>query len=592
MKPTIESIKQLITDAEKNDKLTKLQSAFKEDETFYELEFKDRINIPDEYKAQAIVLPTARELIDTFSDNIAVDNARVTVNKIGIYKTSELAAEMMRKIYMGLIYRWMVESDISPFEVAKKHYALHGITVLKTVYDADLFYSKAPNKTSEDYDKWRDENSTSMPVVMKPIHPANIILDPYYGGRQWVVERHKNLLVDMKRLYPKFSNPNGMSDEEYVEFISYWDKDYRCDMIDGEPIFGVMKHNYGFIPYTVIETGLGNMSIDNDPVKRYVGLLRYVTDMLLSESRDYSLNDVVMATSAMPHGFLEGENSAAVTEIDKKLGAINRLPSGVTYKEVISQMPPSEMMMHLANTSARLAAHGAPNSVRGLPEQGVRSGSDRRLMISQASVRYQYATKAFEHGVAQALIKCARIIKNIVPVDLELWAKTPADEFDVKVDKSLMKEPFTCYVEFSPVSEEDEYRRHDDLLRLYNNGNGLTTKRWSRSRLSNVDPIAMEEQELEEKIRLSPAYQQWFNTVINQRLQETMPQPPPMQSGTVPQSMPETGMSNEGINRNLVPPNSPKPVPGSAEALQNEIKNRMGTNPNAGQQGMGGGGMR
>jgi len=79
-----------------------------------------------------------------------------------------------------------------------------------------------------------------------------------------------------------------------------------------------------------------------------------------------------------------------------------------------------------------------------------------------------------------------RVLKNVVPGEFNVWARTPSDEFDIEFTKDDIVEPFNCYVEFAPVSEEDEYRRHDDLERL--TAAGIVTRKWSREQMSNVDP--------------------------------------------------------------------------------------------------------
>jgi len=575
---------------------------FQKDDDFYELNFKGKLEIPEEFKSKGIVLPTARDMVDTFVDNIDIANARVFVNKKGTSATSFEEAEMMRKFYLGLIHRTNVEADISPWRVAAKHYALYGLGVFKTVYDADRWPDKPErqgNESEDDFaarsDEWRHETHESLPIVVQAINPYCIFPDPSYGGRQFVIEEQKRTVFDISKRWPTWKNPNSKKLNEPVTYLQYWDKEYRCDLIDEEPVLpvkgGVVAHNYGFIPYILMDSGLGNISFEAEPKKRYVGMLRYMYDILVSESRDYSINDIVLARTAWPWFTIEGDNASAVTELKQTFGTATPMPANTKVVPQISQVPPEALNTHLAITADYIASHGGPRSVRGLGETGVRSGADRRLVIDKGTDRYKYSTESFKNGTAKALANCARLMKNVVPGDIRVWAKTPTDEFDVEIKKEKMKEPFTCYVEFAPISEEDEYRRHDDLERLVSSG--IVTRRWARSQMSNVDPIAMEEDEEREKFKNDPnlyAIQAQYaagrlaQAISARSMAEGLSTGLPMQS-PAPGQTPEAG-------RSLVPP-IPNVAPlGSAQDMQNKLKQNRSQTSMKPMQGVGGGGNR
>lgn len=587
----------------------KTQELFRQDEEFYELLFKDRLKIPKEYKAESIVLPTARDMVDTFIDHIDIAHARVFANKKSIYKTSKEEAEMMRKFYLGLIHRTNVEADISPWRVCAKHYGAHGLGVFKTIWDVDAWADKPEREDGESdehyagrLDEWRAETNLNIPILIQAINPACVYPDPYYGGRLYIIERHKQLLYDAKKMYPHFTNPkNKKIDAEgeggEVDFISYWDKFYRCDLIDGEPVLkikgGIVEHKYGFIPYTLIESGLGNLSIDAKPEMKYVGIIRYIFDLLVSESRNYSINDVVLKMNAFPWGIIKGKDAKAVGHIKRSFGTYTPLPEGIELEDRTSPVPPEALKDHLAMTSYFISAHAAPNSVRGLPEQGVRSGADRRLMIAEASSRYSYAVEAFRHGTEQVLIKCAKLLKNVIPGNVRVWARTPTDEFDVEIKKELMKEPFTCYVEFSPISEEDEYRRQDSLIKL--TSQGVVTRDWARRQMSNVDADAMAREEEKEILKQSPSYLQAKEQLMTMAIQEKMGelglgQPPLATGGGEGEPQPVVGQE---AGRGLVPPIPQRAPLGSGADLENKLAKLRKANTSGIQgQGAGGGGNR
>lgn len=567
-----------------------LQEVYDSDEKYYELEFKDALDLPKEFKSQGIVLPTARDMVDAFVDHIDISNARVFCNKKGAFKYNEKEQEALRKFGLGMIHRTNVEADISPWRVAAKHYALHGVCIFKDLWVADMWPDKpiqqdgeSEEKYVERLEKWQDLAYLTIPIVIQAVHPKNVMPDPQIFGRQYVVERQTKLQFDIKRKHPLWPTDKKAGDE--VEWVSYWDDTYRADFADGLPLLpygGVIKHNYGFLPYVVVESGLGNLSSTNEMQKRYVGMLRYIFDMLKSESRDYSIADIMLARLSWGGGFLIGENANLATNISQKFGEWNKLPDGVEPKSFaeLMQLPPDALSQHLGITADYVAAHAAPRSVRGLGETGVRSGADRRLVIAEASARYQYSKDAFRNGTARVLENCAKLLKNVIPGDVRVWAKGPAEGFDEVIKRDDIKEPFNYYVEFAPISEEDEYRRHDDLERLVNAGIG--TIDWARSQMSNIDPIKMDREDLKQKLRNSPGYLQTLDAYLQYQMQQALG----VGGG---ENMPPEETGEPG--RQLVPPSSPKPVPGSPEYVQLQMK-KMRSQVPMNQQGQGGGGMR
>jgi len=452
-----------------------------------------------------------------------------------------------------------------------------------------------PEEYAERVDEWRHKTHLAIPINIQAIHPANVIPDPSYGGRGFVFEKREKIVLDVWDKWPHWSNPKGKKADKKANYISWWHPKYRCILIDGEPVLkvkgGVAQHNYGFIPYVFIDSGLGNISREAKPEMRYVGILRYMIDLLIAESRDFSISDIVLAKTAWPWGYLTGPNANQVTEIKQTFGTYEPLPDGVELHQVSPEVPPDALNQHLYRTSDYIAAHAAPRSVRGLSESGVRSGADRRLVIAEASARYQYSKDAFKHGTAKVLTNCAKLLKNVIPGDVRVWARTPTDEFDMVVKKDKMKEPFTCYVEFAPISEEDEYRRHDDLSRLIQFG--VVTKRWARSQMSNVDPIAMELDEERERLKASPE----LNAAIDQyaigKLMEALGRRGEAETitGATTAGAPPGQMLGEGARR-MVPPIPQRAPLGSAEDMQNRLRQQRSQQPMFPRQGIGGGGAR
>lgn len=523
-KPTIEQIVKLADDVETNV-YSEVFEEFSEDERFYNLDFKADLDLPEDFSDIGIVLPTARDMVDANVDHIDINNARVKVNRAGEHDSNFKQEEAKRKFCLGVIWRSNVEKSISQWRIAAKHYALHGVCHFKTVWDADLWYDKPEQgKLSEEeyaseLDKWNDRLESTFPIQILAIHPGCIMPDPYHITPEFCIEKHTKTAGNVINSFPHWTNPKGRDTNQLVDWIEYWDSDYRAMICDGESILksGVVKHKYGFIPYVTIEAGLGNLSLEADYIDRYVGTLRHMKDILIAESRAYSIADYILKCGAWPWGVIEGDDNGAVTEIKQRFGVFQPLPTGVTLKPMPPDVPPEALNRWMDITSDYISAHSAPRSTRGLSEAGVRSGADRRLIMSEASLKFAHSIPAFRHGTARVLENCIRLYKYVIPYDVKLWSNTPADDFEIKIKREDLKEPFNCDIEFSPISEEDEIRRHDDL-RLQVQAFGLP-KEYAWKQLSNIDPIAMSKLVEESRVRDSQGLNQVKEQYIMQKAQ-------------------------------------------------------------------------
>ncbi len=211
-KPAVQDILDLYQSCSKH--YEDLFAQFSEDERYYELEIKNLLGMPEEFKSEGVTLPTARDMVDACVDHTDITNARVFVNRKSTSSISETEAEMMRKFYLGLIHRTNVEASISPWRIGAKHYWLHGLAVFKTVWDADRWIDKPERNEGESeegyavrIDKWRYDNSQSVPIVIQAINPKCAMPDPYDLGGKFVFEVQDKLMYNVKEKLPSWSNP-------------------------------------------------------------------------------------------------------------------------------------------------------------------------------------------------------------------------------------------------------------------------------------------------------------------------------------------------------------------------------------------------
>jgi len=548
--------------------------AFKEDEMLYELEFKNLLNIPDQFERDALVLSTGRDMVDTFCNHTNIAHASVKAAKNSMKTDIQSNAE--RHYGAGVIYMTNKDAEVSPWWDCAKNYWKHGMGVLKQIYISS------------------DDNV--FPIKIIDTHPFNVYPDPDPRSTDFIIEINYYNWIKAKTRYPFWDNPEMRNPSNpNVRHVSFWSATQHMELIDTEPVIRtrnkIDKHGYGVIPYVIFNSGLGSTTHDANMAKRYVGLLRYVKDLLIAESSVFSVNHVVLKKAGWPGGMLKGENAGSV-QIQEGYGVWPVLPEGVEVVEYQHKVSPAEIVNEFAMLHSLLSEHGAPRSMQGMGEEGVRSGSDRRLLLAEGTTRLGQSIQTFRDRTGKVLENCAEIFVNKCPDDVRVWSRD-AISVDTIIKKKDMKPPFDYVVEFSPVSPEDEYRRHDDDIRQLQAG--LTTPRVIWENRPNVDADVMEEQVEWFKLMNSPAIEQMVQGALAEMTKaalakkmgsdELLNQMEMEQNAqmSVKQKGPQGGMT-QGIYE--------RAMPGSPEDLENQRRMMNGPNPMNFGQGAGGGGER
>lgn len=521
------------------DQLTSLRTyysarniAFDLDDTYYELLFRDQLGLPEEYKEEGVVLPTARDIVDAGTNHISTVYARFLRPMRGTGPEAQTQAEMLRKFDTAMFYRTKMESDISPWRTASKHGCTYGMWCFESLYDPDKLPDEPEQRkgeSDEDFaermDIYNGELYDALPITIRAVHPRNAYPDP--TGEFFIIEEPKTLM-QAKSEWPNLATQlmvsgivSGVGKDALQ--VSFFNKEYRAIYVNGVPALaaadkeGVIEHDYGHIPYEVGYSGLGNSDKSAKPEKRAVGLIRYLRPLLRSESFAYSVYNIVLKSHSWPITFVSGPGAAALANIKLKFGKIYEKPPGVTIEDYVKSPPSDMVMQHMEYTSSILAASAAPRSVRGLPEAGVRSGTDRSLIIAEARLKYDSILEQMQLTTAKVMSNCTKIAERVVPEDFHIWARSPDEEFDFRIDRAKIKHHYTTFVEFTTVSPEEEARRHADMMNLVKS-EIISSATGRRRYLSHIDPEVEDIRVEAEKLRNDPAIRQVLAQIIASEL--------------------------------------------------------------------------
>ncbi len=572
------------------DKLTERHSlysarniAFDLDDQYYELLFRDLLGLPEEYKEDGVVLPTARDIVDAGTNHISTVFARFTRPIRGTDQAAKDQAEMLRKFDTAMFYRTKMEADVSPWRIASKHGCTYGMWCIETLYDPSKMPDEPERISGESdtdfagrIDRYNGELYDALPIVIRVVHPRNVYPDP--NSEDMIIEETKTI-GQVRAEWGELKNlPATMSSgaTQDATQVSYMDKDYRAIYVNGEPVLtagdseGVLEHDYGFVPYVIGYSGLGNLSKSAKPELQAVGLIRYLRNLLRSESFAYSVYNIIIKAHSWPITFVSGPGASALATIKLKFGRIYEKPPGVTIEDYVKSAPPEIVMQHMEYTSSILAASAAPRSVRGLPEAGVRSGTDRSIVISEARLKYDSILEQMQLSTAKVMSNCTKIAERVVPSNFRIWAKAPDEEFDFKIDRAEIKHHYTTFVEFTPVSPEEEARRHADMENLVKTGI-ISTATGRRRYMSHIDSEAEDIRVEAEKLRNSEPVRQVMAQIAAQIL-----------SGEATRLGKIKSLQNGQVQAGQLPVQPTQPsraalsMPGGAQALSSMTRQRTG----------------
>ena len=485
-KPTLEEILELKKYVEKY-----YQEAHQEWDR--DQEYIDRMfaaDVPKDMKT--IYPPTATIVLDTAREHVPTDNPRIFVPKANDGDEAQGHKEKLRKFHRGLIYRNVAELSISPLDIAVQHLFQYNMGVLKLVYD--------PFKGDEDSEVYEIQKRSALPIKLRAVNPRTFFPDPS-DNPKYVFEIYERDAIEVAAKYPHL---NLKLDEENdprkkVKWAEYHDENYRCFLVDDEPVLKtkVEKHGFGFLNYNWGFAGFGVETPDDNFSKRTQGILRPLRSMFEEEAYLWSVNHEINKSIAWPTTYVMGQN---LPHIEKKPGKIITLPEGTKIDRDTPGTQAEGVMTELQMVRNEIFDKTAPRSVRGLPESGVRSGYDRSLLVMEARLRYGSVNTALSKILAQFLCNAARLVELRIPDGITVWGREPdRGEFEEVIKPSDIKGHYVCYVEFAPAEVEDEYRKANTGTMLHDRG--VISKTRTREKYAGIiDPEEEEVQVLTDRL--------------------------------------------------------------------------------------------
>jgi len=567
---TEKEIKDLIPDLETYWNQFHNQCA--EEDKYYNLEY--RIPTVQGYEIQHP--ETAPLSINDASSQVDTANIRVEVKARNSSTKAQEQAEAMRKFLLGCWHRIYSRQGLV-LQQAAKHEFLYGVSCLKAVCDMGLREGRPKIKRDEkwaDFQKrlsaWREREGIVFPIAVMVVNPQCIMPDPSVTGSEFFIEKYKRRVIDIRRRWPDFKTKKKNLDE--IDWIEYWDKDVACYIAGNEVVMPPTPHNYGFIPYVLVNAGFGLESAEARPEHRYRGLLYPLHARLKQEARLETNIEAYLKSFSFPERYFQGPEEArdalikVANEWAAQPAAINVLAvEGAEYNQVTPAGLPAEIYQLMGISSSRLQTATVQPVLTGQRETGVRAGYEMAMRAGLAKRRYGTPLFNMEQACTQLNEMFLMYVENVIDDEVTVWGRTPTGMFEQTISPSDIKGYYENSVILSSISPEEEDRR-SNLGRVLYQAGVISGRTCRRDYVQLEEPLDEEKQILYEQALKSPAVQQ----AIEQAIVQTGEMQERIAMATEGKGQPWSPAGNRGI------PPSPMPRP---DEMQRTVRPIMPGSP-------------
>lgn len=490
-----------------------LHTQFDIDEDYYDLNFKSLLEMPKQFKGDATILPTVREVVDAAVDHVAPGFRKVTVPRRAANDAATNQAKKLLMFYEALLLYFERSAVVSPFRETTKHISELGMGVLEIVYDKNLWGDepvKMFGEPAEDFKErkkdWKDNRGNIMPFQLFALHPSEVMIDPFNDPPQWAIRKSEKYVGEILRSYPLWHNAQNRSHTDKVTSVEYWERLEKAVIVDNQTVFTrtftnvdgeretvdavMVKNKWKIIPFIVGASGLGTIDKEYNPARRFVGLIRYLRDLFRSESRNYSVFDIVLRQAAWPVRLVKGEGAEQLKGLQLEYGTWQPVGEDFTTESLTPDLPPDAVLQFMQLTNAIISSAAAPRPVRGGQESGVGTGFQHQLILNEARLRYNSIAATLERMMVEVCQKAAILLEQVVDGPISLTSHATQDEF-TSISGRDINGHHAVHIKVNVVESEDDMRKQQAVANMF--AVGLMSRITAITEANpNVDP----EQEL------------------------------------------------------------------------------------------------
>jgi hypothetical protein len=386
-KPTVKDIKTFVEALKLSHKAR--QDLFADYDQLYWLDWELEEDVEN------VIVGTPHHEVNLACDIMASQDPKFEIPPRTEKKTDKDRADKIERWLYGLWYRTQKETRRNVVRDVTFWGVQRGWLVTKVLYDPKRLQRYQRENGDEPEDVARAKGK--LPIIITSRDPETIYAEfSMDGGLVSVTEVYQRTVRDVKRAWPRFDLPlkedADWEPNESIEWVEYWDEDYRCYLCGGKPVLpkgGVIKHNYGFIPYSI---QFGRPIPTTKPEHMGLGLLFGVKDLV--KSLNVLLTEIATAvTEVVSSPWAIYTTRPREFEVDLRRGAQNYFnPEDAERIEPIVRGPLPADVQYLMGLYQQYMDLGLfPHVMAGQPPGGVTAGYAISLLTHGGRIKLERA---------------------------------------------------------------------------------------------------------------------------------------------------------------------------------------------------------
>ena len=454
-----------------------------DDYTMFNLE--QLVNVPDGYN---VIRPaTAHSIVMTAADHIAGDSPQIEVPEAGLSKKAQERSESIEHALQDSLWRFQSAYPENPLRTLVINGLWSGQMISKgPIFDGDEWGLepiesdyKEPTEYESDMDEYDRTKRLSWPFYWKAEDPRFVYPDPGTVGKKWVIVRYQRTAGSIHQQIPSWDmRLPGMatSDQEMrsgtlVDFIEYWDENYRGYFVGSQPVtdiknpsalpppknakaIGVYSHRNGKPPFQIRSAGYG---LDSGlPHERFRSLLYPARSLISAEIGAYSQRDALMRRTAWTQVLTPiGSGFDSVQPGTVKEMRTEDIEHTRPFSEINPQVI-AALDAEIEQLSEAIQQATFPNVVQGIKAKGIASGYGQNSLVAQAKVKYGAAVVNLSSLMSEFLVDFGHCIQHVVQETVPVWGQTRWGKADSTLDPKEIDDLRYVIVNINPKLPTDD----------------------------------------------------------------------------------------------------------------------------------------